>query len=70
MSADIVDFPGPTSLPIPVDKVLDCVREEGFDSVIVIGCGKDGEVKIFSSDSYKPDLLWLLELAKIRLMEP
>lgn len=49
MTADIIDLPCWTSHDLPVDRVLDGVKESGYEHVIVIGLDEDGELQLHAS---------------------
>lgn len=69
MSEDdnVLLFPGPTTLDIPPDRVL-----EGavgcLDDVILIGKHKDGSLYFASSSGDVAETLWVLEQFKARLL--
>ena len=49
--------------PFPVNKILLSADKQNLDEVIVLGL-KDGEVKIFSSESDTAKIIFLCEYAK------
>lgn len=57
-----VDFK-PSYSPIPVNKTLLSADKEDLDEVIVLGY-KNGEVKIFSSETEVSKVIFLCEYAK------
>ena len=67
MSENIVDFTGSTLIPTPPDKVLDKAKEQ-LKKVVVIGVTMDGEFYFASSHSDGGDVIWLLEVAKTRIL--
>lgn len=69
MSADVVTFPGITKLDLPPERLLTQALEAQPDSVVIVGYGKDGEFYFASSKADGAEVLWLLELAKKRLLE-
>ena len=64
----MIDFRGETLLPVEPDRVLEKAVGQLVQAV-VIGRHKDGSFYIASSESYGPNIMWLLELAKKRLVE-
>lgn len=64
---DVLILPVVTSLPIPVDRVLDNAKH--LETVLVVGYTKDGEEYFASSQSGGPENLWLLERCKKRLLD-
>ena len=69
MSDDnVVDFTGYTEGDVAVEKVLDGAKEGIKGDVIVVGDGVDG-LYFATSSGNAPRILWLLEQAKIALME-
>jgi len=70
MTAEIVELGNLTRLNIPVERVLENAKEEiSEDGVVLIGWDKDGDLYFASSIASGPDVLWLLEKAKIALLE-
>jgi len=70
MSDDnVVDFTGYTDGDVPVEKVLDGAKEGVVGDVVVIGDGVDDMLYFATSSGNAPRILWLLEQAKLRLME-
>lgn len=72
---NIEDFPGVTRLDINPERILKSVsRDYEFDELVILGFTKDeespGDGSFFfsSSKANGKDVLWLLELAKLRLM--
>lgn len=66
---NVVILPVVTTLDIPIERVLDGAKEAELKRVVVIGY-KEGEEFYFSSSfSSGPEVVWLLEHAKKRLLE-
>jgi hypothetical protein len=59
----------PTSLDIPVERVLDGASESDLEVVVVLGYTKDGMEFFSSSVADGGTVLWLLERAKKELIE-
>lgn len=58
-----------TTNSVPVDDVLVGGRAAGLKSVLVIGENADGALYLASSSGDRPEILWLLELAKHQLLD-
>lgn len=67
---DVVPLHVPTTLDVPVKKVLKAARKANLQNVMVVGTGADGCLYFASSTGEGPTMLWLLELAKAQLMAP
>lgn len=68
MSKDnIINFPGITRLKIDPDKVLSA-PVGNLTSVVVVGYDKNGAEYFAASDPSGPEVLWLLERAKLALL--
>lgn len=68
MNDNIVDFPGPTTAPIPPNQVLQKAMEADLASAIVVGLDKEGKFYLAMSNSSIPECGWQLEIAKTMLM--
>jgi hypothetical protein len=66
---NVVDLDVITSLPMPSDKLLTKALENGVTNVVILGYDPDGDFYFASSDADGGDVLWLLEIAKKRLLE-
>jgi len=68
MSKDnVINFPGITRLRVDPDKVLGAAMGN-LESVVVVGYDKTGAEYFAASDPSGPEALWLLERAKLRLL--
>lgn len=67
MSDKIVEFPGITRLDLPVDRVLEGGKDQ-LESVVIIGYDNNGEEYFASTIASGPEVLWLLERCKQRLL--
>lgn len=65
----ILHWDGITTLELPVERILETALDSDLDQVIVIGVEQDGEFYLSSSKTDCDKLLWLIEVAKKRLME-
>jgi len=65
---NVVELGGYTKLDIPPDRVLNAAVEK-LQDVIVIGWEKETNLLYFASSTANgPEVLWLLEKAKERLL--
>jgi hypothetical protein len=70
MSTDkVVAFPGITKLDIPAKRILRKAIKEKVTEVVICGYDEDGEMFIASSIASGPEIMWLLEVGKMRLLE-
>jgi len=67
---DVVKFGGETRLDIDPNDVLEGAKDK-LQNVIVIGWedDKEGSFWFASSQASGPEVIWLLELAKQRLLD-
>lgn len=65
--AEVLDFPGITTLDLDPDRMLARAAGE-LATVIIIGETKDGEEYFASSVASGPEVLWALERAKLKLL--
>jgi hypothetical protein len=68
VTGNVLILPVVTSLPIPVDRVLDAASDAGLEKCVIIGEDADGGFYFSSSVSGGPDILWLLEEGKLKLL--
>lgn len=68
MTADVVLLQTVTSLPLPADRVLDQAPRD-MQSVVICGYDKDGDFYFAANIADGGDVLWLLETARLRLMQ-
>lgn len=69
MTNNVVYFSGLARLNIPAERVLDSAKEVGMESVIIFGVTEDGEEYFASSQASGSEALWMLERARILLLE-
>lgn len=67
MTDNVIPLNTPTTLPIPVDRVLDGAKEKNLARVLVIAETEEGTLYLAASHSHGPDLLWDIEQAKATL---
>lgn len=65
---DVVDFNGLTSLDICPDRVIEKASGE-LSSVVIIGYHKDGSEYFASSIADGADINWMIDRAKLRLLQ-
>jgi hypothetical protein len=65
----VVPFTGPTKLDVPAARVLKAATDADMQTAIVIGWDSTGEFYFASSAADGAEVLWLIELAKIKLMK-
>ena len=66
--SDVIDFPGMTRNPIPVDKVLSGEALNACTDVLCLGWKEDGSLLIACSEkSYRANI-YMLEVAKALLL--
>ena len=61
---DVVILDVVTTLPIPVDRILDQSKKADMEMAVVVGWNKDGNLYVATSDSSKSEMIYLLEMAK------
>jgi hypothetical protein len=69
MTDNVVVLGGITTLPIPVERILDAPEARALESIVLVGLNEDGELYLAFSDSDVPQILWLFERAKNMLMQ-
>lgn len=68
MTDNVIPLGNITRLDLPTDRVLDAVKGDCSDGVVVIGFDNDGELFFKSSIADGGSVLWLLEQAKLALL--
>jgi hypothetical protein len=68
MTAEIVNFPGVTTLDFPPESIIQKASEAGLTDVVILGYDKDGEEWFASSVADGAEVLWLLERLKLQLL--
>jgi hypothetical protein len=66
---EVVELGVVTSLPVPSEKLLRKAIEGGVTNVVIIGYDPEGAFWFASSDADGGDVLWLLEMAKRKLLD-
>ena len=70
MTAEIITPSFNTRLDIPVERVLDAAKDAGIEMVLVLGRTKEGELYMAASTGDAPEILWLIECAKVHILDP
>lgn len=65
---NIMEFSSDTTLDISPDKVLAEAAKEDLLECVVLGYDANGSIYVASSTGHAPDILWLMELVKFRLL--
>jgi hypothetical protein len=68
-NADVILFPGKTTLPIDADLVLESAKGK-LAVTVILGWDKDGCLYVASSDPSRAEINWLLDLAKHEITKP
>jgi len=66
---NVVALDAYTTLDLPIEKVLDGAKEGVVGEVVVIGEGVEGMLYFATSSGNGPKILWLLEQARLTLMD-
>lgn len=78
MENNILLFPGTDEINfvinkpeqlLPVDNILDGARDNNLTDIILIGVDEDDELYLASNSNSLPKLLFLLENAKLKLLD-
>lgn len=62
-------FPGITTLDHDPSIMLELAKKAELTEVVILGYDKDGKFFFSASKAAGPDVLWLLELAKVELID-
>lgn len=66
---NVIELDVVTSLDIPASRVLSRASEAALESAVVIGWDAEGDFYFSSSVSDGGSVLWLIELAKKKLLD-
>ena len=66
---NVIVLPVPTRLDVPVERVLGAAMAAEMETAVVIGWAANGDFYFASSAGDGGDVLWLLEVARKKLME-
>ena len=64
----VVDFNGITTLDLDPQRVLDAAKKEELDGVVILGYTKDGKEYFASSYADGPEVNWLIDRVKAKLL--
>lgn len=67
--ADVVNFPKPTRLNLPVERVMKLADEANLIGCVIVGVNADGEEFFASTYADGGDALWRLARAQKALLE-
>ena len=68
MSENVIPLGNITRLDLPTDRVLDAVKGDCSDGVVIIGFDDQGDLYFASSIADGGAVIWLLEQAKLALL--
>jgi len=68
MTDNVISLGNITRLDLPVDRVLDAAKKDVSERVVVLGWDNDGELYFASSFADGGEVLWLMEKAKLALL--
>jgi len=69
MSDNVIPLGNITRLNLPTDRVLDAAKGSCSGGVVVLGWDDDGSFYFASSIADGGDVVWLMEMAKKKLLE-
>lgn len=70
MSDDnVVELNNITKLKIPAKRVLKAAKKAGLTDVVIIGYDADGDEYFASSEPSGPEVMWMMERAKKKLLD-
>jgi hypothetical protein len=66
---EVVYPPFVTCLDIPAERVVEAAKEADLESVVVLGYDRDGDEYFASSFAGSPEVIYLMERLKKKLLE-
>ena len=69
MTDNVIPLGNITRLNLPTDRVLDAAKGSCSDGVVILGWGNDGNFYFASSIADGGTIIWLMEMAKKKLLE-
>jgi hypothetical protein len=69
MPGDVIPLGNITRLDLPTERVLDGAKGRCTDGVVVLGFDDDGDFYFASSIADGGSVIWLMEMAKKKLLE-
>lgn len=67
--ADLLTFNGISRLDLPAERVLQSAIDAKIKTALVLGYDADGEFYFASTKADGGDIIWLMEIAKKKLLE-
>lgn len=67
--SNVVDFTGATKGDIPPNTILENLLAACPVDLVAITRDKDGDIHVHTSSGYRPEILWMIENAKLMTME-
>lgn len=64
---NVTDFPGPTRLNLPPERILERALEKTFTEIVIVGYTEGGDEYFASSQASAADVAWLLQRGLYRL---
>ena len=68
MADNVIPLGTITKLNLPTDRVLENAKGECTEGVVILGWDNEGELYFASSIADGGTVMWLMELAKLRLL--
>lgn len=62
--ADIINWPYPSTINLPPERILEEAAKQDFDGVVVLGFLKDGSAYMASSYADGGQVTWLIDRCK------
>jgi hypothetical protein len=69
MMAEHLVFDGISRLDLPAERVLQAAIDARVETVVVLGYDADGEFYFASTKGDGGEVIWLMEIAKKKLLE-
>lgn len=69
MTNNVIPLGNITRLDLPTDQVLDAAKGSCSDGVVILGWDDDGNFYFSSSIADGGTVIWLMEMAKKKLLE-
>lgn len=66
---DVIELDVITRLDVPVSRVIETASSSNLESVFIAGCDEGGNYFFASSMANGAEAVWLLEMAKKRLLD-
>lgn len=68
-SDNVVVLNNITKLKIPAKRVIKAAKKAGLTDVVILGYDAEGDEYFASSEPNGPEVMWMLERAKKKLMD-